>query len=443
MPPVIDGSRITSRVTRSILPIAFVLYMCSYMDRSTISYAQLEMSSDLGINLASYGTAAAIFFIAYVLLEVPSNMIMARVGARVWLSRIAITWGLVTVLTGFVWNTTSLYIARIALGIAEAGLFPGLLLFLSFWFLQENRGRALAFMVFAQPVALILGSATGGLILQHVHWFGLKSWQWVFILQGVPPVLVGIYALFFLADRPSKARWLTPAESSWLEERITAENTALASGDGPPDHRLSTALRAFRNPRVIALSAVAFLGSIGNYGMAFFLPQVVQQMNPSYSQTNIGFIGALPYICAAVAMLLVGRASDRSKDRRLIVIACLAVGVAGLVATVVFRHMALLGAISLCVLAIGIISYSPPMWAFVTEMLDKNQRVVVLAIMTSIASFAGFVGPLLIGLVASKDNIAFGLVIPATCLTLAIVLLAFVRPRKAGAATNATELPAT
>ncbi|MEV6647729.1 MFS transporter [Amycolatopsis sp. NPDC051371] len=178
VPPVIDGSRVTSRVTRSILPVAFLLYMCSYMDRATISYAQLEMSSDLGIDLATYGTAAAIFFIAYVVLEVPSNMIMARVGARIWLSRIAITWGLVTVLTGFVWDTTSLYIARIALGIAEAGLFPGLLLFLSFWFLQENRGRALAFMVFAQPVALILGSATGGLILQHAHWFGLASWQW-------------------------------------------------------------------------------------------------------------------------------------------------------------------------------------------------------------------------------------------------------------------------
>nr|WTB09048.1 MFS transporter [Streptomyces antimycoticus] len=355
----INHLRIITKVKRSILPVAFLLYMCSYMDRSTIGYAQLHMSEDLNIDIGAYSTAASIFFVFYVVLEVPSNLVLSRVGARLWLSRIAVSWGVVCVLTGFIWNTSGLYISRIALGIAEAGLFPGLLLYLSFWFLQEDRGRALAALVFAQPVALILGSATGGLILDHVDWFGLESWRWVFILQGLAPVLVGIYALLFLADRPTKARWLTSAEGKWLEERISAENAGLVARErGAKD---GSTLQAFRSPRVIALSAIAFLGSVGNYGMAFFLPQVVQQLDPGYSATSIGLVGAIPYICAGIAMLFVGRASDRLKSRRGIVIVCLAIGVVGLVSTMVFRHMPLLGVTSLCILAIGIVSYSPPM----------------------------------------------------------------------------------
>jgi ACS family tartrate transporter-like MFS transporter len=387
------------------------------------------MSKSLNIDVASYGTAAAVFFIAYVILELPSNLILSRVGARVWLSRIAITWGIVTILSGFVWDTTSLYISRIALGAAEAGLFPGLLLFLSYWFLQENRGRALATMVFAQPVALILGSVTAGLILDYGHWLGLEPWQWLFILQGAPAVLVGIYILLFLADRPGKAHWLTPVESGWLESRIKTENSAVLSDDIEGAHHLGGILRAFRTPRVILLSAVAFLSSIGNYGMAFFLPQIVQQMNPTYSAANIGFVGALPYICAGIAMLVVGRISDRLTNRRGIVIACLAIGVVGLVASMAFRHAPVPGLISLCILAIGIVSYSPPMWAFITELLSTSQRVVVLPIMTSIASFAGFVAPILIGKLAANGNVAFGLIVPAICLAFAVVLLALVRTR--------------
>lgn len=430
----VDAVGIAARVKRAILPVAFLLYMCSYMDRSTISYAQLQMSKSLHIDVASYGTAAAIFFIAYVLLELPSNLILSRVGARIWLSRIAITWGIVTIISGFVWDSTSLYVSRIALGAAEAGLFPGLLLFLSYWFLQENRGRALAMMVFAQPVALILGSVTAGLILDNAHWLRLEPWQWLFVLQGTPAVLLGVYILLFLADRPGKARWLTPVESSWLESRISTENAALMSDDTVGVHTSSDILRAFRTPRVILLSAVAFLSSIGNYGMAFFLPQIVHQMNPNYSATNIGFVGALPYICAGIAMLLVGRISDRLTNRRGIIIACLVIGVVGLVASMVFRQAPLPGLISLCVLAIGIVSYSPPMWAFITEMLSPSQRIVVLPIMTSIASFAGFVAPLLIGRLAANGNVAFGLIVPAICLALAVLLLALVRPRISGGA---------
>lgn len=437
--PPVNGPRVIARVKRSILPIAFLLYATSYMDRSSIGYAQLGMSQDLGIDVATFGATSAIFFIAYVLLEAPSNVILARVGARLWLSRIAVTWGLVTVLTGFVWDVPSLYAARVLLGIAEAGLFPGLLLFLSLWFLQQDRGRALAAMVFAQPVALLAGSLTGGWIIDNAHWFGLQPWQWVFILQGAVPVLVGVYVFIALADRPSKARWLSPAESSWLEAKITAENVAVAGAEGSVKHRFS--IQAFKSPRVIALTLMTFFGSVGNYALAFFLPQVLKQIYPAYSATNIGFVGALPYILAGIAMLLFGRASDRVKSRRSVVILCLVIGLVGLSGTIAFKGNPLMQVVSLCVAAIGIVSYSPPMWAFITELLTPQQRVVVLAIMTSVASFGGFVGPLLIGQMAASSGVTVAFIIPAICLGIAVVLLALVKPRRQPASA-ATAVPA-
>ncbi|KIC65294.1 MFS transporter [Pseudarthrobacter phenanthrenivorans] len=425
--PPVDGPRVVTRVKRSILPIAFLLYATSYMDRSSIGYAQLGMSQSLGIDIATFGVAASIFFIAYVLLEAPSNIILAKVGARLWLSRIAVTWGLVTMLTGFVWDVPSLYVARVLLGIAEAGLFPGLLLFLSLWFLQQDRGRALAAMVFAQPVALLAGSLSGGWIIDNAHWFGLQPWQWVFILQGLVPVLVGIYVFLVLPDRPSKARWLSPSESSWLEAKINAENAAVAATEGAVKHRFS--IVAFKSPRVIALTLMTFFGSVGNYALAFFLPQVLKQIYPAYSATNIGFVGALPYILAGIAMLFFGRASDRAKSRRSVVILCLVIGLMGLSGTIAFQGNPVMQVVSLCVAAIGIVSYSPPMWAFITELLTPRQRVVVLAIMTSIASFGGFVGPLLIGQMAAGSGVIVAFIVPAICLAIAIVLLAFVRPQ--------------
>ncbi|MFT9474816.1 MFS transporter [Streptomyces sp. Mo3] len=412
---------------RSILPIAFLLYMFSYMDRSTISYAELTMSKDLGIGLATYAGAASVFFIVYVLLEIPSNIIMAKVGARAWLSRIAVTWGLVTLLTGFIANTTHLYIARVALGIAEAGLFPGLVLYLTYWFLSQDRSRALAGMVFAQPVGLIVGSVSGGLILDHVDWFGLASWRWLFVLQGLPPILLGIWTFFRMADRPTKARWLTSTESTWLDSEINADYRSRDGAGAGAEGADPTELRAIKNPRVLHLAVVSFLGGVGTYGMTFFLPQIVAQLDPGYSPTNIGFIGALPYVCAALAMLFVARFSDRSGRRKAAVICCLLTAVAGLVLTMVFRNVPVPGLIGLCLFAIGIVSYIPPFYALATEVLSRAQSAVGFAVINSVASLGGFVGPLLIGKVAKEGNTAFGLIVPAVSLAVAIGLMVCLR----------------
>jgi MFS transporter, ACS family, tartrate transporter len=425
---VTDDARVRRRIRRAILPVAFLLYTFSYMDRSSISYAQLTMSKDLGIDIATYGTVAAIFFVAYVLLEVPSNIIMSRVGARLWLSRIAITWGLIAMATGFVNSATHLYIARIALGISEAGLFPGLVLYLTYWFRTQDRARALAAMVLAQPVALILGSITGGLILDHVDWFGLSSWRWVFILQGLPPIILGIWMLVYLADRPSKARWLSQEEGERVESVIAAEYQG--DRDDHNDAHKKVDLRALKDPKILYLAFILLLGGMGTYGLAFFLPLVVAQVNPGYSATNIGFVGAIPYLCGAVALPLVARRSDRHGKRKGIVIALLSTAVVGLVLTVVFRQTSVIALVGLSMFAIGIIAYIPPFWAMACESLSRAQSAVGLALINSFASAGGFFGPYLIGKVASGTNVTIGLVVPAVALTLAVVLLFFVRPAK-------------
>jgi ACS family tartrate transporter-like MFS transporter len=422
--PAVDGSSVLAKVKRSILPVAFLLYMFNYMDRASIGYAQLDMSSDLGIDLATYGTIAAIFFVAYTVLEVPSNIIMKKVGARIWLARIGITWGVVTILTGFVQNTTQLWIARIALGVAEAGLFPGLLLFMTFWFVTQDRSRAIARFSLAQPVALLIGSATAGLILDHVDWFGLNGWRWVFILQGIPPVAVGIWVLLFLADRPSKARWLSKEESDYLEGEISKEYRA------EDDGHLEISLDAVKDPKILYLAFINLLYAVGLYGMTFFLPQVVAQLNPDYSSTNIGLVGAIPYVCGAVAMILVARYSDLLGNRKGLVMACLGVAVIGLVVTMVFRHSPNLGLIGLCLLAIGVFSYLGPFWALASEALTRAQTAVGLAVINAIAAAGGFFGPYVIGKTSAADDVIFSLIFPAVCMAVAIVLLIWVKPAK-------------
>lgn len=420
----VDGASVLAKVKRSILPAAFLLYMFNYMDRAAIGYAQLEMSTDLGISLATYGTVAAIFFVAYTVLEVPSNIVMKKVGARIWLARIAISWGIITILTGFVQNVTQLYIARIALGVAEAGLFPGLLLYMTFWFRTQDRSRGIAGFSLAQPIALLVGSVSAGLILDHVDWFGLNSWQWVFILQGTPPVLLGIWVLFYLADRPNKARWLKKEEAAWLEGEISKEYQV------EDDGHLSLELDAMKNPRILYLALINLLYAVGLYGMTFFLPQIVAQLNPSYSSTNIGLVGAIPYVCGAVAMLLVARYSDLLGNRKPIVMTCLAVAVAGLVVTMVFRETPSLGLVGLCLLAIGVFSYLGPFWALASEALTRAQTAVGLAVINSIAAAGGFFGPFVIGKTAVAGDVIFSLIFPAVCMALAIVLLIFVKPAK-------------
>ncbi|GHF41870.1 ACS family tartrate transporter-like MFS transporter [Amycolatopsis bartoniae] len=415
------GSRTVRKVSTRVLPLVALLYVFNYMDRSNISYAQLGMQHELAITTAVFGTASAIFFLAYVVFEVPSNMIMKRVGARIWLARIAISWGIVTAVTGFVQNIPQLYIARIVLGVAEAGLYPGLLLYLTLWFRPKERGRAIATLALAQPVAMILGSLTGGLILDHVHWFGLSGWRWVFILQGVPALAVGLVVLAWLPNKPAQARFLAADERAWLESEIDK--------DYRPGQRETFLgqLRVAKDRKVLYLAFSNFFAACGLYGFTFFLPLIVKQMDPSYSATNIGFLGVIPWVVGAVGMILVARNSDRTGERRGHVVAMMLLAAVGLFGTIQFRHTPVAALICLSLVAIGVLGYLAPYWALAARVLSKEHTAVGLATINSIAALGGFFGPYVIGKNATADDVSVGLYFPIGCLVLCAVLLVFLK----------------
>ncbi|MDT0437420.1 MULTISPECIES: MFS transporter [Streptomyces] len=417
------GTRTIRKVTLRIFPIVGLLYVFNYMDRSNISYAELGMRDDLGITTATFGAVASIFFLAYVVLEIPSNMMLKKVGARLWLARIAISWGLVTVVTGFVSSVGHLYVARIALGIAEAGLFPGLLLYLTFWYRGRERGRAIAMLALAQPVAMILGSMTGGWILDHAHWLDLSSWRWVFILQGAPAVLIGIATLLWLPDRPADARFLAPDERAWLQAEIDKEYT----GRGPAKETVRDQLQALKNRKVLYLAFANFFAACGLYGFSFFLPKIVQQLDPSYSATNIGLLGAIPFLVGAVGMLLIARNSDRTGERRLHVIGLMLLGALGLAGTIAFRHSPVPALVCLSLVAVGVLGYMAPYWALAARVLPREQTAVGLAGINSIAALGGFVSPYVIGKNATADDVTVGLYFPIGCLVVCAVMLAFLK----------------
>ncbi|MFF5989302.1 MFS transporter [Prauserella flavalba] len=429
------GARTIRKVSVRILPLVGLLYVFNYMDRANISYAQLGMEHELGITAATFGVASAIFFLAYVVFEIPSNMIMKRVGARLWLARIAISWGLVTVVTGFVHDVTQLYIARIVLGVAEAGLFPGLLLYLTLWFRSKERGRAIAALALAQPVAMILGSLTGGFILDHVHWFDLSSWRWVFVLQGAPAVLIGVLVLFYLPNVPSKARFLSTEESAWLEGEIAKEYR--------PEEKETFLgqLRVMKNRKVLYLAVANLFAACGLYGFTFFLPQIVKQMDPSYSATNIGLLGAIPFLVGAFGMLLVARNSDRTGERKGHVIALMVLAALGLFGTIQFRHEPVIALTCLSMVAVGVLGYMAPYWAMASRVLSKEHTAVGLAAINSIAALGGFFGPYVIGKSATVDNVSAGLYFPIGCLLVCAVMLAFVTVPRERRARDVAETP--
>ncbi|GAA3360237.1 MFS transporter [Saccharopolyspora gregorii] len=424
------GRRTVRKVSSRILPIVGLLYVFNYMDRANISYAQLGMQHELAITTATFGVAASIFFLVYVLFEIPSNMIMKRVGARLWLARIAITWGMVTVLTGFVQNVPQLYGARILLGIAEAGLFPGLLLYMTMWFRTGERGRAIAALALAQPIAMVLGSLTGGFILDHVQWFGLSGWRWVFILQGAPALLLGALTLLYLPNLPSQARFLTKAESAWLEREISAEYRS-----EEPETFLGQ-LRILKDRKVLYLAVANLFAACGLYGFTFFLPQIISQLDPSYSATNIGVLGAVPFLVGAVGMLLVARNSDRTGERRGHVVALMLLAAAGLAGTIWFRQDPVPALVCLSMVAVGVLGYMAPYWAMAARVLSREHTAVGLAAINSIAALGGFLGPYVIGINAGEGNVSLGLYFPIGCLVVCAVMLLAVRvPRDEAART--------
>jgi ACS family tartrate transporter-like MFS transporter len=391
--PVVEGA--VRRAMWRLLPFLGLCYLLNYVDRVNVGFASLTMNPDLGLSSAAYGLGAGLFFIGYFFFEVPSNVILHRVGARLWIARIMITWGVVASATAFVQGEISFFIVRFLLGIAEAGFFPGIILYLTYWFPRAQRAKVVALFFLAVPLSSVIGAPISTLLIQNGGGvFGFDAgWRLMFFLEGIPAVLVGVLVLVLLPDRPSRARWLSGREQRALEQRIADEDVAQV----PQETGLWAGLR---DGRVVALSIVYFGVVFGLYVLAFFLPQVVsdlrEQFDVRFSLVEIGLITAVPYAVASVAMVLNARHSDRSGERRLHVAVPAFVGAAG-VAVALYLDSPYLVIAAMTVCAVGVYSAIPVIWQLPSAFLTGAGAAAGIALINSFGNLSGFAGPYLTG----------------------------------------------
>ncbi len=385
-----------AKARRRLLPFLFLLYVVSYLDRINVGFAALQMNAALGFSSVTYSLGAGIFFLSYTLLEIPSNVILARVGARLWIARIMITWGIVSAGMMFVRSVTAFYVLRFTLGAAEAGFFPGIIYCLTRWFPRRERARAIAGFMTAVVVAGIIGGPISGVLLSLDGLGGLAGWQWLFVVEGLPAVVLGIVVLRVLPEQPSDARWLTAEEQQALTAALAEEATSLT---GPTVHSIRGALTS---GRVWLLAAVYFTIPVALYAMGFWLPQIVRSASGG-SDVTTGLLSAIPYAAAAVGMVVIGRNSDRTGERRWhIALSAIAGGAAFALAGFVHGIVPSIAALSLAML--GLASMLGPFWAFATSFLGGIGAAAGIALVNSVGNVGGFVGPNIIGYVQQRTH---------------------------------------
>lgn len=400
---------ILRRAAWRLIPVMMLMYVVSYLDRTNISFARLTMGADIpGFTPEVYGFGAGIFFWGYFLFEVPSNLVLDKVGARVWMCRIMVTWGLLSMATAFVTGPTSFYVVRFLLGAAEAGLYPGMILYMTYWFPQATRGRFIALFLAAVPLASVIGAPLSGFLLD-VRGLGLSGWQWLLILEGMPSVLLGIAVLWLLPDRPDTAQWLTQEEKEIVAARLAAE----------PKGEIHGFWELLRDKRIWILIIPDFSIVIGLYGLGLWMPQIISSMGFTHLQT--GFLVALPYLLAMGAMVLVGASSDRRGERVFHVAASALTAALGLVGAALFTAPVLVVA-SFCLASMGIYSALAVFWTLPTAILRGMAAAGGLALLNSFANLGGFFGPDLMGrLYAATGNYTLGLLLLAGMETLAAI----------------------
>ena len=410
------GRATLAKVGWRLLPFLLLLYIVAWIDRDNIGVAALQMKPDLGLSDTVFGFGAGIFFAGYFLFEVPSNLILVRVGARFWIARIMITWGILSVLMMFVQGPTSFYVLRFLLGVAEAGFLPGIIYYLGSWFPGAERARAVSWFMVAIPLASVIGQPLSGLLLELDGWHGLQGWHWLFLLEGLPAVALGFVVLAYLPDSPDKAKWLAPTERKWLTERISGEQRTAQVRHGSGGW--ST---AFSHPTVWLLAVVLFACQTGNYGLQFWIPQIVQGLS-GYGNLTTSMIAALPYAAAAVGMILIGRSSDRTGERLLHV--AIPSAIAGVAFIVGAQFTLLLPAmIALTIASVGDLGTRGPFWALPTRFLTGSAAAAGIALINTCASLGGFFGPLAIGFLRDRTGggNAAGLVVLGVLMLLAAV----------------------
>ena len=388
------GNSIERRTIRKLrirlLPFLFLLYVIAFLDRINIGFAALTMNKELAITSEQFGLLVGIFFFGYFLFEIPSNLLLHKVGARIWIARILITWGAVAMLTGFVHTVHQLYVVRFLLGLAEAGYFPGIVLYLTYWFRQREQAQAIALFLTGLPFTSIVGAPISGLVLDHVHWLGVSSWRWLLILEGLPAILCGLLTYFLLPSRPAEAKFLTPQEKEWIRAELLCEEHEKLE-----QHHCSV-WQTMVNGRVWHLAAIEFGVCIGLYTLSFWAPQLLKSVSGQHSNSAVGVLIMIPNLVGILAMVLVSRSSDRLLERRYhAAIPALLGGVALLLMGV--HHSPLSLVVLLSVLAAGVYSVVGPFWALPGEFLTGFSAAAGIGLINSVANLGGFVGPYAIG----------------------------------------------
>jgi MFS transporter, ACS family, tartrate transporter len=384
------------KVTWRLIPFLLLLYIVAWLDRVNVGFAALQMNEDLGFSAAVYGFGAGVFFIGYALFEVPSNLILARVGARRWIARIMVTWGILAVAMMFVRSATSFYVLRFLLGVAEAGFLPGIIYYLSNWYPSEQRARAVSMFMIGIPLAIVIGGPVAGLLLGMNGSLGLSGWQWLFLLEGAPAIVLGVVVWAYLPDSPAQARWLKPEQRAWLTERIETEQKAALARHG-------VGLRqALLHPTVWLLAMIMFACQCGSYGLTLWIPQIIKGLS-GFTDLEVGVISAIPYIGAAIGMVLIGINSDRTGER------ILHIAVPAFIAAVGFTLSAFVmspvpGMIALTIAAIGDLGSRGPFWSLPGRFLTSSASAGGIALINTIGSLGGFVGPYAVGLIKNATG---------------------------------------
>lgn len=419
LPGRTEEQRIIGMLVRKLLPYLALIYIVAYIDRAVVGFAKLHMNADIGISETAYGLGAGLFFIGYFLFEVPSNLALDRFGARRWFARILFTWGVITMATAWVNNATTFYIARFLLGAAEAGLYPGILYFLTKWFPLRHRARIIGLLVLAQPIALIITGPLAGMLLAGDGWWGMSAWQTLFVVSGLPAVLLCLPTLRILPESPAHAKWLAARDREWIERELAADATT---------HRLQphgNPLRALRDKRVLLLALLFLPFPLAIYGLSMWLPTIIKQFG--VSDVTTGFLSAVPYLFAVVGLLVVPRHSDRKGERYWHIAVVSAVAAATMAASAWFSAPALQFA-CICLTAFSIYSIQAVVWALPGQFLTGASAAVGIAMINSLANLGGYIGPFGIGYIKdATGSTAGGLYFLAIMLLFAVLMTFVVR----------------
>lgn len=397
-----DLDRLYRKITLRLMPLLFLCYLFAFLDRINIGYAKLEMSSDLGFSEAVYGLGAGIFFFSYLLFEVPSNMLLERVGARLTMLRILVLWGITSAATMFVSSATQFYVARFLLGVFEGGFFPGIILYLTYWFPSARRGLVTGMFMFAVPIAGIFGGPVSGLIMTGMDGLhGMRGWQWMFLLEGIPSIVLGLVCYFYLADKPAQAAWLSTAEKERIMQ-VLAEDKAGSPGSahGPAAGQFR---KAVTDGRVWIIALIYFSAACANYAFTFWLPTMIKSLGVS-SLAQIGWYSAIPYLFAGFGVLGISWSSDRFRERRWHVAGSLILAAAAFSLTT-FTTDSLAGSIALlCIVGFFEFGAAILFWAIPPTYLSKEAAPVGIAMISSIGVIGGFISPTLLGFIKSQTG---------------------------------------